>query len=316
MLIRNLCAFFLLEEIMRVKSLLKRILAGVLVSALLVAALSVFSFAADFAVVFGNYVAAIDDTKSLDEKIEYIDGAKAALTAYINAGGSETDAAVAENYARFLLQQGEIEAEILLCYEFINIVNAIWEPGLSYDELLGYITDASELLEQIEDKSYSAISSYVSNFKSEKISFESKVEVCETYVGYAKAAAEAATYADSKQNIDAALLVKSNIEFLDYPLLDQAEQYIETARAIMYQKNIDADVFVKAVKNIGNAESIPAGIKAAYAVLEEYDIDVTADGADEAMRTLKTHELSYNRKVVQSNDVQEQTAEFVFDILF
>ena len=91
---------------------------------------------------------------------------------------------------------------------------------------------------------------------------------------------------------------------------------LAAASAVMFQKIQAAQEFIRAVENISRAESVPKGIKAAYAVLEENEVDVTAEGADEAMRTLRTQEMSYDRKVAQSNDLLDDVNALIFGLLF
>ena len=75
----------------------------------------------------------------------------------------------------------------------------------------------------------------------------------------------------------------------------------------------EASDFLVAVREIALAESVPAGILAAYAALE--GVDKTADGVDIAIKELENYEKEYNAKVEAANDLAKNSALLIFGII-
>jgi len=316
MIVKELCAFFLLEENMGIRSLSRKIISLLLVSALLFGALVILAYAAD-AESLGNFAASvtqIERKSKLKDKIKWRNEAEKYLAAYIASGGSVTDADISASYERFIEQKEEIEEKIGFCDEFVSTVTEfLSSEELTYTEISSYTTVADALLDKI-DKDYVGVK--LDEYNNLKGEIQEKTDACDVYINYAKAAADAKTYADISANYDSALLAKKNVEYEDYPGLSEADENLDEAIKVMAAKRLDSMDFVAAVENIPKAKSIPAGIAAARAVLESKSIDLTEEKASGALTTLELHERSYTRKVNQANALVDKINSFIFGLMF
>lgn len=300
---------------MKSGSRMGRLVALLLSAVMLISAFTLFIAAdsPDNAVIFGRYVRAIEDSSSLSEKLEYLGEAKKAIDAYVAAGGTTEDAAVAENYTKYLALEEDAFELKKLCCDFIDNVDAAMTEADTYSSLKTYMNAAGELFEKI-DKAY--VGSYVNYYTDLKYEIEDKEATCLEYIEYAKAAKDADTFASAKQNYDMALNKEELIEYPDFPGLDEAKADLALANKFMASKLKTAQEFIRAVENISRAKSVPLGIEAAYEILKRDGVDTTAEGADYAFRTLENTKKSYDRSVKASNRELDDISSMIFDLIF
>lgn len=278
----------------------------------------VFSFAAfaaisDAANAFINAVAAIENAKTLESEEAALSAAANALSAYVDAGGSETDAEISEAHAKYLTLKEDIEKRVGYCLDFIEFVNMALDENEAFSVRKENIDKAEELYDKV-DPEYKTVSSYQKYYSSLISELDEPIIICETFIAAAKAAAESKTYGEAKRNIRTAEAAKALITIHDYPGLEEAEKNIDTALSMMAMAVYEATPFIQAVKNINKADSIPAGVLAAYAELE--GIDQTAEGVYAALTNLKRIENDYNEAAEGGNIVIDEITAITFGIVF
>ncbi len=277
-----------------------------------------FSFTAsasltDNATAFSEAVEAMRNANSLEARETKLAEATDALTAYITAGGTEADAEIAAAYATYLEEKTDIETKVGYCLDFIDFVSAATNVDNTYPVKKENLEKAEALLDKI-DTEYKTVAYYVTYYNNTTADLYEPVLVCETFIKYAKLAAEATTYEEASSNLKTAEVAKQQIVIPDYPGLEEAEANLDIARATMSMAILKATPFIQAVRNINKAESIPIGVKAAYAALE--GIDETAEGVSTALNNLKKAERDYNKSAEEGNEALNELAALAFGLVF
>lgn len=294
----------------------KKLTALILCFALLCSGAAVSVFAnTDAASSFATAVSYIENASTLTEKEEHLISAESYLEAYKLAGGSETDAEISASYEKYVVLKGQIEETIGYCEQFMEYVDfAIYESD-TFAETMEYIELAETLLDKI-DLTYSGMRSAKADYDNLILSYREPIDICESYISNAKAAAEATVYKDALKYYETAMLLKKNITIEDYPGLDEADANLDIATSFMSECILKAQNFILAVENINKAESVAIGIEEAYEIFERDGVDGTAEGAAAALSELKLLEKNYNRTVSRANEQVEDINAMIFAFIF
>lgn len=272
---------------------------------------------------FNEAVDAIKSAATLEARESALEEATDVLDAYKTAGGSESDAEIAEAYEYYVTAKADIEEKVGYCNEFIEAVVAALDETAPYLEIRKNCDIAIALRDEEKiDMSYRSVELH-SDWLDEltKGTLSEIEEICDKYIENAKNAAEAKTWKDAKRFVELAETSKGNILDIDYPVgledyegFDDADKNIDKAKAFMKAQAAAAKPFCEAVKNISRAESIPDGIAQAYKILET--IDETEENAAIALANLQKAERSYNRTVKYANADADEAANLCFSLLF
>ncbi len=300
---------------MKNKSLPGKLVALSLVLALVFSVFSftVFASISDILSEFVNAVSNVEKATTLKSKELEINKASELLDAYILAGGRETDEEISEAYEKYLALKEDIKRRVGYCLEFIECVNAALDENASFVVKKENLDRAEELSDKV-DPEYKTVSSYQKYYSSLKSELEEPIAICETFIAYAKAAAESTTYSETKRNVKTAEAAKALITIPDYPGLEEAEANLDIAVSAMAMAVYEATPFIQAVKNINKAESVSVGVIQAYAALE--GIDQTAEGVYGALTNLKRIEKDYNDAADAANGLVDEITLLTFGIIF
>jgi len=283
----------------------RSVAALILVSMLLALCTLSLSAAYDPLESLGSALDSIDTALTLTEKEEYLIAATEHLGAYTEGGGEITEGEVKALYDRYLAYKSEIDEKVGYCTRFMEYVDfAVYGEG-GFTETVELLDAAEALLDKI-DESYIGIAGAKADYTNLRAELYAPIEVCKSYIAFARAAAEAKNYGEAAENYNKAITFRARITIEDYPGLDEAEQDLKAADEFMSQRLQAAQNFIIAVKSISKAESVPLGIKEAYEIFERDNVDETAEGASSAMSELRMLEATYDRNVKRANgDVDE-----------
>ena len=266
--------------------------------------LSVFStvaFAADLGALADGFVAAVSafaDTTTLETEIEAIAFAEEKLNAYINAGGSAEDAAISDSYAVFAEKKQSTNELIAACDAFCDYVTeaATYHAMNNYPETRANLDLAAEYITKIRISD-----PYVSGAYSEYMQITGELRpdemVCESFVAYAKRAAEATTYAEIERHLKDAKNAQRNITIEGFIGQEEAEANIAKAEALKKEKKTVALAFISKVQLIKHDDL--ASFAAAYAALD--GVDQTTEGVEAALDKLESFVDAYNAKIRAAN---------------
>ena len=289
-----------------------KLIAFILSIAFLFGVLALAIHASEASENFIETVEAMKAASSLDAKDELLLYAEEYLDEYLSEGGSTEDEQIAEYYLDYLTLKEEIDAEVALCIEFIDYVEAA-ENALGYPALKANMIAAEELLSKI-DNSYSQVSGFVNSFNTMKFDLAQNEKVCEYYIEAGEQAKAAKTYAEAKAAVEYGSIVEKNIEIFDYPGLEEARAALTDASELMSTLALEAAEFILAVSNIGKIGSIPEGVIAAYAVYET--IDPTAPDVSASLDKLRSIERNYNKSATEANATVDDINGFIFGFGF
>ena len=276
-------------------------------------ALTVNAALSDNAAEFISAVNAIDSATTLKAKENALAKADNAFDKYVNAGGSANDPSVASAYESYVEKKATIEASIKNCLDFIEYVGIALDTNSTFPVKKENIDKAAELIDKI-DLEYETVALYKNYYTTLCAELDEPIRICEMFIAYAKAAAEATTYEEANRNKKNAEAAKGQITIPDYPGLDEAEANLNIAASTMAFAVLNAKPFIDAVRNVNKADTIPLGVKNAYAVYET--IDKTAEGVSTALNNLKKIERDYNKSAKSANDIINETTAISFAILF
>ena len=204
------------------------------------------------------------------------------------------------------------------CENFLYYIECAMN-ALSYEELKENLLLAAELFDSV-DTSYDGISSSKLTYSSINIELKKAENLCDLYITHANDAFSANNYRAKKTACDKSYKILENDLIALYPGIETAYPGMNAASAKI--ANVEAELaailfeasdFLVAVREIALAESVPAGILAAYAALE--GVDKTADGVDIAIKELENYEKEYNAKVESANDLAKNSALLIFGII-
>ena len=285
------------------KTKLRSILSLLLCAVLIFSVFSTVALAADLgslAIEFNESVGAFADTTTLETEIEAISLAEARLNAYIAAGGTKEDTAIADAYLVFAEKKEKTDFTIEACDLFTDFVSeaATCYIQNDYPGTRLNLDGAAEYLPVIPNGD-----PYVSGAYSEYMGIISALRpqemICESFCTYAKQAAEATTYEEIERHLKNARNAERNITIEGFIGEDEAYANIAAAEAAQKAKKTAALVFISKVQLIkhDDLESFRAAIKALEGV------DVTTEGVEALMDKLDSYIDSYNEKVKAANAV-------------
>ncbi len=285
--------------------------AFILIAILALTALTVSASVSDTAQDFIYMVYYMESETDLNTQKMYLDNADILWDMYVSEGGSPEDEGVAESYESYISQKASIEAKIALCDEFIEYVTLASE-ATGYPEKRENLDKADALLDKI-DKNYEGVNSAYSLFSSLCNELQEPEKICEQYIEAAAKAAAGKTCSEVRSFIQEAKIIKALITIPDYTGLEEANENIKNAELFLAERALEAAPFILAVRNITSAESIPAGVMAAYKELE--GIDETADGVYTALSDLEKIEADYNEMVEEANNIAKEANGFIFILI-
>ncbi len=298
----------------------RRILAVFLALAALVGCFAVTAFATDTAEEFVTAVAAIEAAVTPEAKEEALSAAEGVLAAHIALGGSTEDAAIAEAYEKYLTLKADIEVRVEYYNEYTELLDIVTQTEITYTEFTAHHARLKEL-EELIGLGYRNMAELSNQLFSAEVDTRSPILTCKAYIQACLDAANSTTYEDAYTYTKRAKMIEDqikdidgNISYLDYPELEDGRKNIEKAERFMQMRLIEATPFILAVRNINKAESIPAGVAAAYAALE--GIDQTTDGVPSAMETLAQIENNYNNSASYANARVEEINSMLFGFIF
>jgi hypothetical protein len=280
----------------------KAILSLFMCAVLMFSVFSTVALAVDLGTLAAEFNAAVDsfaNVNTLETNMETIAFAEAKLEAYISAGGNKEDTAIAENYIILSEKKETVEALVEACDSFCDYVAeaATHYADNNYPLTRENLDSATEYLELIPISD-----PYVSGAYSEYTSIVGALRqpemICESFVAYAKQAAEATTYAEIERHLKNARNAERSITLDGF--INQAEAYanIEKAEAMKKAKKTEALVFIAKVQLIKHDDL--ASFREALKALE--GVDTTTEGVEAAEDKLESYIDAYNAKVKAANE--------------
>jgi hypothetical protein len=295
-------------------------LCSLLIAALIfvIASFGAFATLEENAVVFNQYVAQISATQSLYEKSAYLAAAEEILSAYIEEGGTVEDEAIAEAYTEYISIKDVIETAVEASENFIYYVGEA-STANDYASMREALDNAAAAIDGADD-SYDGVAYSRAMYNNTRAKISEAERLCDSYIESASKIPDSKNHGDMQYKVDSAKKLREAKLFAEFPgILDEyegvaeADEIIANAEAKLAQDLLDAAPFLVAVREIGQAESIPLGIKAAEAALE--GIDKTIAGVPEAMNDLNTIKGSYNSKVKNANKLSDQAFSIILGLL-
>lgn len=280
---------------------LKTILSLFLCAVLMFSVFSTVAFAVDLGSLAAEFNAAVDafaNVNTLETNLETIAFAEAKLEAYISAGGTKEDTAIAENYLVLSQKKESVETLIEACDSFCDYVAqaATHHADNNYPLTRANLDSAAEYLDLIPISD-----PYVSGAYSEYTTIVSVLRqpemICESFVAYAKQAAEATTYAEIERHLKNARNAERSITLEGFINQEEAYLNIKKAEALQKAKKTEALVFISKVQLIkhDDLESFRAALKALEGV------DTTTEGVEAAQDKLDSYISAYNAKIKAAN---------------
>jgi hypothetical protein len=280
----------------------KAILSLFMCAVLMFSVFSTVALAVDLGTLAAEFNAAVDsfaNVNTLETNMETIAFAEAKLEAYISAGGNKEDTAIAENYIILSEKKETVEALVEACDSFCDYVAeaATHYADNNYPLTRENLDSATEYLDLIPISD-----PYVSGAYSEYTSIVGALRqpemICESFVAYAKQAAEATTYAEIERHLKNARNAERSITLDGF--INQAEAYanIEKAEAMKKAKKTEALVFIAKVQLIKHDDL--ASFREALKALE--GVDTTTEGVEAAEDKLESYIDAYNAKVKAANE--------------
>ena len=300
---------------MEVDTSVKKIVAFIL-SACIVFSLASFAVSAEESPkdTFIETIESINASQKLTDRMNYLSVAEMALDEYVAAGGSVTDADIAEHYALYEQYLEDCDAEIAIHEEFMSEVNLAYQTqNDSYPIFKEHMNRAEELLPTL-DNAYPGISGSVTQYNNLVFEFEELEEFCTLYIEYATLAKSATTYAEASKYVKDAERVYTNVRIFDFPGIEEADEMVTEAKTFMGSCEFNAAPFLAAVTDLHKSANLPLAIKEAYELLET--IDETTVGVDVALSTLRSEERKYNRAVEEANAILDGVGALSLMLIF
>ena len=296
---------------MKITKKIRTLSFSLLIAVILFAVASIGAFATleENAAMFNLYVAQISMTQSLYEKNAYLMAADEVLAAYIDDGGTVDDEAINKSYTEYLSIKDTIELAVEASENFIYYVGES-TTAIDYAAMREALDLAAEFVDSADD-SYDGVSGAKAIYKNTLAKLSEVERLCDDYITAANRISDSKNHGDMQYKVDSAKNLKGAKLFAEFPgILNvyegvaEADAIVSEAEAKLAQDLLDAAPFLIAVRNIGQAESIPLGIKAAEEAL--VGIDRTIAGVPDAMNDLASIKGSYNVKVKNANNITDE----------
>ena len=276
------------------------------------ASLSTAVLAADLEALADEFLSAVDafkDTTILVTRLEAVSLAEAKLNAYVAAGGSENDAAIAESYREYIADKTAAEAQKAASDAFADCMSEV----IYYHDTMGLYPETRALLDEaakyidVMAPSDPYISAQYSDYIRIVNELEKPESICRSYVDYAERAASATTFAEIQRYLKDAATVKKSITLVGFIGEAEAEANIEKAEKLMREKKTAALPFISAVQKIKH-DDIASFITAISALS---GVDLTTEGVEMSMDKLESYVSAYNKKVKEANSAMSEACSLV-----